>query len=166
LQVLDDGRLTDGQGRTIDFRNVILVLTSNLGSQFLIDPALSPEQKKESVMTAVRAAFKPEFLNRLDETVIFEPLSKDELAEIVNLQVASFGERLKDRRITLEVTETARQWLADEGYDPAYGARPLRRLVQKEIGDRLAKALLSGEVRDGDTVTVDKDADKPELTLS
>ena len=117
-------------------------------------------------MTAVRAAFKPEFLNRLDETVIFEPLSKGELAEIVNLQVASFGERLKDRRITLEVTETARQWLADEGYDPAYGARPLRRLVQKEIGDRLAKALLSGEVRDGDTVTVDKDADKPELTLS
>ena len=156
LQVLDDGRLTDGQGRTIDFRNVILVLTSNLGSQFLIDPALSPEQKRESVMTAVRSSFKPEFLNRLDETVIFEPLSKDELAGIVDLQVAEFGKRLSDRRITLRVTEEARKWLAAEGYDPAYGARPLRRLVQKEIGDRLAMALLAGEVRDGETVVVDK----------
>ncbi len=163
LQVLDDGRLTDGQGRTIDFRNVILVLTSNLGSQFLIDPALSPEQKRESVMTAVRASFKPEFLNRLDETVIFEPLSKDELAHIVDLQVKSLAERLRDRRITLSVTDAARTWLADEGYDPAYGARPLRRLVQKEIGDRLAKALLAGEVRDGQEVTVDKVGDA--LTL-
>ncbi|MBD2759311.1 ATP-dependent chaperone ClpB [Yimella sp. cx-573] len=165
LQVLDDGRLTDGQGRTIDFRNVILVLTSNLGSQFLIDPSLTPEQKQASVMTAVRSAFKPEFLNRLDETVIFDPLSKDDLERIVDLQVDAFGQRLADRRITLQVTEAARQWLADEGYDPAYGARPLRRLVQKEIGDKLARELLAGNVRDGQTVTVDKADDQPELVL-
>ena len=155
LQVLDDGRLTDGQGRTVDFRNVILVLTSNLGSQFLVDPTLDPEAKREAVMGAVRASFKPEFLNRLDEVVIFDPLSQDELSHIVELQVRELATRLADRRITLEVTEAARAWLAEKGYDPAYGARPLRRLVQKEIGDRLATALLSGEVRDGQEVTVD-----------
>lgn len=157
LQVLDDGRLTDGQGRTVDFRNVILVMTSNLGSQFLIDPVMAPEDKKQAVMTAVRAAFKPEFLNRLDEIVVFDPLSTEELAHIVDLQVRQLATRLADRRITLEVTDAAREWLALTGYDPSYGARPLRRLVQKEIGDRLAKALLGGEVRDGDTVLVDRD---------
>jgi ATP-dependent Clp protease ATP-binding subunit ClpB len=157
LQVLDDGRLTDGQGRTVDFRNVILVMTSNLGSQFLIDPVMAPEDKKEAVMTAVRAAFKPEFLNRLDEVVVFDPLNTEELAHIVDLQVRQLGTRLADRRITLDVTDAAREWLALTGYDPSYGARPLRRLVQKEIGDRLAKALLAGEVRDGDTVLVDRD---------
>ncbi len=155
LQVLDDGRLTDGQGRTVDFRNVILVLTSNLGSQFLVDPTLDPEAKREAVMGAVRASFTPEFLNRLDEVVIFDPLSQDELSHIVELQVRELATRLADRRITLEVTEAARAWLAEKGYDPAYGARPLRRLVQKEIGDRLATALLAGEVRDGQEVTVD-----------
>ena len=159
LQVLDDGRLTDGQGRTVDFRNVILVMTSNLGSQFLVDPTLEPDAKRDAVMAAVRTAFKPEFLNRLDEVVIFDPLTRDELAHIVELQVRALGARLKDRRIDLEVTEAAREWLADTGYDPAYGARPLRRLVQKEIGDRLARALLAGEVRDGQSVTVDRDDD-------
>ena len=155
LQVLDDGRLTDGQGRTVDFRNVILVMTSNLGSQFLVDPLLEPVAKREAVMAAVRQAFKPEFLNRLDEVVVFDALTRDELARIVDLQVRSLATRLHDRRISLDVTEAATGWLAEQGFDPAYGARPLRRLVQREIGDRLATALLAGEVRDGDTVTVD-----------
>ncbi|NUQ31596.1 MAG: ATP-dependent chaperone ClpB [Dermatophilaceae bacterium] len=165
LQVLDDGRLTDGQGRTVDFRNVILVLTSNLGSQFLTDPLLSPEARRESVMGVVRSSFKPEFLNRLDEVVVFDALSRDDLAHIVDLQVRAFAARLSDRRITLEVTDAARQWLAERGFDPAYGARPLRRLVQREIGDRLARGLLSGDVRDGSTVTVGVDAAGQELTL-
>jgi ATP-dependent Clp protease ATP-binding subunit ClpB len=165
LQVLDDGRLTDGQGRTVDFRNVILVMTSNLGSQYLVDPLLSPEQKREEVLGIVRAAFKPEFLNRLDEIVVFDALTREELADIVDLQVRSFGTRLADRRITLEVKDAARTWLAERGYDPAYGARPLRRLVQREIGDRLARALLGGEVRDGQTVTVDVDASGESLDL-
>ncbi|XVX19862.1 ATP-dependent chaperone ClpB [Actinomycetota bacterium] len=155
LQVLDDGRLTDGQGRTVDFRNVILVMTSNLGSHYLIDPNLEADAKREAVMTAVRAAFKPEFLNRLDEVVVFDPLSQAELGHIVDLQVRELATRLRDRRITLDVTDAARQWLAETGYDPAYGARPLRRLVQKEIGDRLAKAVLGGKIRDGESVTVD-----------
>ncbi|KRB47450.1 ATP-dependent chaperone ClpB [Terrabacter sp. Root181] len=166
LQVLDDGRLTDGQGRTVDFRNVILVLTSNLGSQYLTDPTLSPEARHESVMGVVRSAFKPEFLNRLDEVVVFDALSRDDLAHIVDLQVRAFAERLSDRRITLEVTDGARQWLAARGYDPAYGARPLRRLVQREIGDRLARGLLSGEVRDGSTVAVGVAPDGETLVLS
>ncbi|WP_380172948.1 ATP-dependent chaperone ClpB [Kineococcus sp. DHX-1] len=155
LQVLDDGRLTDGQGRTVDFRNVILVLTSNLGSQFLVDPELSQATKHDAVMTAVRANFKPEFLNRLDDVVVFDPLSTQELSRIVDLQVQKMAERLADRRLVLDVSDAAKDWLALTGYDPAYGARPLRRLVQREIGDRLAKAILSGEVRDGDTVEVD-----------
>ncbi|WP_432514659.1 ATP-dependent chaperone ClpB [Kineococcus sp. SYSU DK001] len=155
LQVLDDGRLTDGQGRTVDFRNVILVLTSNLGSQFLVDPELSQATKHDAVMTAVRANFKPEFLNRLDDVVVFDPLSTQELSRIVELQVQRMADRLADRRLTLDVTDAAKDWLAISGYDPAYGARPLRRLVQREIGDRLARAILSGEVRDGDTVEVD-----------
>ncbi len=155
LQVLDDGRLTDGQGRTVDFRNVILVLTSNLGSQALVDPLLSQDQQRDAVMAAVRAAFKPEFLNRLDDIVIFDALSKEQLAEIVGIAVARLAARLAERRLTLKVTDAAKDWLADEGYDPAYGARPLRRLVQTEIGDRLAKGILAGAIRDGEAVVVD-----------
>lgn len=155
LQVLDDGRLTDGQGRTVDFRNVILVLTSNLGSQFLIDPIMSPQEKEHEVMTQVRASFKPEFLNRLDDILIFDSLSKEELGRIVQIQLDKMQERLADHRLTLTVTDAARTWLADEGYDPAYGARPLRRLVQREIGDQLARMILSGQVLDGQEVVVD-----------
>ena len=155
LQVLDDGRLTDGQGRTVDFRSTILVLTSNLGSQFLVDPSISAEAKKNAVLNAVRVAFKPEFLNRLDDVVVFDALSTAELARIVDLQVAALATRLAERRLTLDVTPAARDWLALTGYDPAYGARPLRRLVQREIGDRLAMSLLSGEISDGDPVLVD-----------
>ena len=155
LQVLDDGRLTDGQGRTVDFRNTILILTSNLGSQFLADPDLTSEEKRESVMSVVSAAFRPEFLNRLDETVMFDALTHENLGEIVDLLVASLEFRLRERRIGLTVTDPARGWLARVGYDPAFGARPLRRLIQREIGDRLAKLLLSGDVQDGQNVTVD-----------
>ena len=165
LQVLDDGRLTDGQGRTVDFRNVILVLTSNLGSQFLTDPLTSPEEKRNEVMSVVQASFKPEFLNRLDDIIIFEALSKEELGEIVEIQLARIAKRLTDRRLNLEVTDAARSWLADEGYDPAYGARPLRRLVQREIGDRLARMLLAGEVLDGQKVVVDRVDGSEGLTL-
>jgi ATP-dependent Clp protease ATP-binding subunit ClpB len=165
LQVLDDGRLTDGQGRTVDFRNAILVLTSNLGSQFLVDPTLDPEAKRNAVMATVQASFKPEFLNRLDEVVLFDALTVDELARIVELQVAELSRRLRERRLSLEVTDGARAWLAMSGFDPAYGARPLRRLVQREIGDRLAKAILAGEIADGDTVLVDTAADVDELTI-
>ncbi|WP_087874050.1 ATP-dependent chaperone ClpB [Arthrobacter globiformis] len=165
LQVLDDGRLTDGQGRTVDFRNVILVLTSNLGSQFLVDPTLDAQAKRNAVMATVNASFKPEFLNRLDEVVLFDPLSVEELARIVELQVAELAKRLHERRLSLEVTEGARAWLAMSGFDSAYGARPLRRLVQREIGDRLAKAILAGEISDGDTVLVDTAADLGELTV-
>ncbi len=168
LQVLDDGRLTDGQGRTVDFRNVILVMTSNLGSQFLVDPMLDDAAKRDAVMSAVRTAFKPEFLNRLDDVVLFDALSLAELGEIVDLQIRHLAGRLADRRLTLEVSDAAREWLAIEGYDPAYGARPLRRLVQREIGDRLATKLLSGQVPDGATVEVDvnADADAGGLVLS
>ncbi|HEX5512137.1 MAG TPA: ATP-dependent chaperone ClpB [Actinomycetales bacterium] len=157
LQVLDDGRLTDGQGRTVDFRNVVLILTSNLGSTFLIDPTLDDEKKRDSVMSVVRQSFKPEFLNRLDEIVMFDALSRDELSHIVDLQVAELGRRLAVRRITVEVTPAAHEWLSLTGYDPAYGARPLRRLVQTSIGDPLARMLLAGEVLDGGAVTVDVD---------
>ena len=166
LQVLDDGRLTDGQGRTVDFRNVILVLTSNLGSAFLADPELDEKAKRDAVMDIVKVSFKPEFLNRLDEVVMFEALTTAELTQIVDLQLASLAKRLDARRITLDVSEAAKEWLAMTGWDPAYGARPLRRLVQQSIGDRLAKELLSGEVRDGDTVKVDLDAERDELTVT
>lgn len=165
LQVLDDGRLTDGQGRTVDFRNAILVLTSNLGSQFLVDQSLDAQAKRTAVMTMVNASFKPEFLNRLDEIVLFEALTVDELAQIVELQVAELGRRLRERRLSLEVSDGARAWLAMSGFDSAYGARPLRRLVQREIGDRLAKSILSGDIADGDTVLVDTAADVDELTI-
>ncbi len=166
LQVLDDGRLTDGQGRTVDFRNTVLVLTSNLGSQYVSDPLLDAEQRRDKVMEVVRGTFKPEFLNRLDEVVVFDALTTDDLARIVDLQLAALGDRLRDRRLTLEVTEAAREWLTLTGFDPVYGARPLRRLVQKAVGDTLARALLSGEVRDGDEVVVDVTDDRSGLTVA
>ncbi|MCL2550859.1 MAG: ATP-dependent chaperone ClpB [Actinomycetia bacterium] len=159
LQVLDDGRLTDGQGRTVDFRNVILILTSNLGSQYLVDPALDAEQKKSNVLAMVRASFKPEFLNRLDDIVVFTALDKDQLRRIARLQTDRLAERLRDRRLTLQVSEAALDWLAEEGNDPAYGARPLRRLVQTAIGDPLAREILAGDVLDGQTVGVDRAED-------
>jgi ATP-dependent Clp protease ATP-binding subunit ClpB len=165
LQVLDDGRLTDGHGRTVDFRNTILILTSNLGSQFLADPTLSEEAKRDAVMSVVRTSFKPEFLNRLDDIVMFDQLGAEELAKIADQQVALLSKRLADRRLTLEVTDAAREWLALTGFDPVYGARPLRRLVQTAIGDQLAKAILSGDVRDGDTVLVDLNEAKDKLEL-
>ncbi|GAA2263553.1 MULTISPECIES: ATP-dependent chaperone ClpB [Kitasatospora] len=165
LQVLDDGRLTDGQGRTVDFRNAILILTSNLGSQYLVDPGTPEERKKELVLDTVRSAFKPEFLNRLDDIVVFDALGTAELSRIVDLQVARLGARLHERRLTLDVTEAARDWLALTGYDPAYGARPLRRLVQSAIGDQLARAILAGQVRDGDTVVVERDEAGDQLTV-
>jgi ATP-dependent Clp protease ATP-binding subunit ClpB len=167
LQVLDDGRLTDGQGRTVDFRNTILVLTSNLGSQFIADPAFGDEAAKtEAVMSAVRAAFKPEFLNRLDDVIVFNALSTGELTQIVDLQVARLAARLAGRRLTLAVSPAAREWLALTGFDPVYGARPLRRLVASAIGDQLARALLAGQIVDGDTVTVDLDETKDALVVA
>ena len=165
LQVLDDGRLTDGQGRTVDFRNTILILTSNLGSQFIADPALSEGAKRDAVMKVVQATFKPEFLNRLDDVILFDSLSTEELSRIVDLQVARLGRRLADRRLTLQVTSGAREWLAMTGFDPVYGARPLRRLIQSAIGDQLARALLSGEIVDGDQVLVDLDPASDALTV-
>jgi ATP-dependent Clp protease ATP-binding subunit ClpB len=166
LQVLDDGRLTDGQGRTVDFRNAILVLTSNLGSQFIADPAFGDEQaKRDAVLTAVRTAFKPEFLNRLDDVIIFDSLSTAELTRIVDIQVERLAKRLSARRLSLTVTPAAKDWLALTGFDPVYGARPLRRLVQSAIGDKLAKALLTGAITDGDEVIVDLDQGADELTV-
>jgi ATP-dependent Clp protease ATP-binding subunit ClpB len=155
LQVLDDGRLTDGQGRTVDFRNAILVLTSNLGSQFLVDPTMDDAARRDAVMAAVRTNFKPEFVNRLDDIVVFRALTTDDLTHIVDIQVARLAKRLAERRITLRVTPAAAEWLALSGYDPVYGARPLRRLIQTSIGDQLAKQVLGGDVKDGDTVEVD-----------
>ncbi|MDO5535800.1 MAG: AAA family ATPase, partial [Propionibacteriaceae bacterium] len=165
LQVLDDGRLTDGQGRTVDFRNVILIMTSNLGSQFLADPNLQPETKNEAVMGVVRQAFKPEFLNRLDDVVMFDPLSQDDLTHIVGIQLARVADRLADRRITLDVTDAGKQWLASTGFDPVYGARPLKRLIQTSIEDALARRMLAGELHDGQAVTFDVDADGSGLVV-
>ena len=164
LQVLDDGRLTDGQGRTVDFRNVLLILTSNLGSQYLVDPELSWDEKNDAVHQLVRQAFKPEFINRLDDIVVFSPLTKGDLGQIVSLYIDRLERRLVERRLQLAVTPNARAWLAERGYDLNYGARPLRRLMQREIDDRLARALLAGDIRDGDTVRVDLDGDV--LTVS
>ncbi|MEJ1922932.1 ATP-dependent Clp protease ATP-binding subunit [Microbacterium sp. KHB019] len=166
LQVLDDGRLTDGQGRTVDFSNVILILTSNIGSPILIDPVMSDDDKRDAVMALVRQAFRPEFLNRLDDVVMFQALSEDDLAQIVELSVDQLQQRLHDRRLTLAVTPDARSWLAQRGYDPVYGARPLRRLITNEVQNKLATALLSGGVRDGDTVRVDVAADGTGLVLT
>ncbi|GAA3333136.1 AAA domain-containing protein [Curtobacterium albidum] len=165
LQVLDDGRLTDGQGRTVDFRNTILILTSNLGSQFMTDLSLSDEQREEAVRELVQQAFRPEFVNRLDDIVVFQALTSDDLGQIVSLYVDRLARRLSDRRLELAVTPAARSWLADRGYDPVYGARPLRRLMQRQIDDRLARAILSGDVRDGDTVRVDVAAGGDELVV-
>ncbi len=165
LQVLDDGRLTDGQGRTVDFRNTILILTSNLGSQFIADPGLEEAAKREAVMTVVRTTFKPEFLNRLDDVILFDGLSTDELTQIVDLQVARLARRLADRRLILQVSPAAREWLAVTGFDPVYGARPLRRLIQSAIGDQLARGLLSAGISEGDTVLVDLDAAADTLTV-
>ncbi|MCC2032533.1 ATP-dependent Clp protease ATP-binding subunit [Microbacterium allomyrinae] len=166
LQVMDDGRLTDGQGRTVDFTNVILILTSNLGSSILIDPTQSIDHKREQVQALVRQAFKPEFVNRLDDIVIFQALTEDDLAQIVELAVDALQRRLHDRRLALAVTPDARAWLAERGFDPVFGARPLRRLIQSEIQNRLAMALLSGGVRDGDLVRVDVAADGSQLVLT
>ncbi|HLP23200.1 MAG TPA: AAA family ATPase [Microbacteriaceae bacterium] len=166
LQVLDEGRLTDGQGRTVDFRNVILVLTSNLGSQILVDSELDAERREAAVLETVRQAFKPEFVNRLDDIVVFSPLTSVELAEIVNLYVDRLSARLHERRLQLGVTPEARAWLAERGYDPNYGARPLRRLMQREIDDRLASAVLAGHIRDGDYVVVGLDAQGDTLTVA
>ncbi|WP_205647562.1 ATP-dependent Clp protease ATP-binding subunit [Agromyces badenianii] len=166
LQVLDDGRLTDGQGRTVDFRNTILILTSNLGSQYLIDPGLSWNEKEQAVLQTVRQSFKPEFVNRLDDIVVFSALSEQELGEIVNLYIDRLSTRLHERRLQLGVTPDARAWLAERGYDPLYGARPLRRLMQHEIDDRLARALLTGDVRDGDAVVVAIADDGESLTVT
>jgi ATP-dependent Clp protease ATP-binding subunit ClpB len=165
LQVLDDGRLTDGQGRTVDFTNVILILTSNLGSAYISDPLLDQAQRHDAVMGVVRAAFKPEFLNRLDDIIVFNALGTEELTRIVDLQVARLARRLADRRLTLEVTPAAEEWLALTGFDPMYGARPLRRLVQSAIGDKLARALIGGEIREGDRVSVDLAEDGSGLTV-
>jgi ATP-dependent Clp protease ATP-binding subunit ClpB len=164
LQVMDDGRLTDGQGRTVDFANVVLIMTSNLGSSLLTDIVEPEEVSRERVMAAVREAFKPEFLNRLDEILVFHRLGRDELARIVDLQVARLAARLADRRLTLELTPAAKAWLADRGYDPAYGARPLRRLISKAIGDELARRLLGGELTEGDAILVDAEGDKLTFT--
>jgi ATP-dependent Clp protease ATP-binding subunit ClpB len=165
LQVLDDGRLTDGQGRTVDFRNTILILTSNLGSQFIADQALDEAARRDGVMSMVRATFKPEFLNRLDEVIVFDALTTNDLGRIVDLQVDRLARRLADRRLTLSVTQAAREWLAMTGFDPLYGARPLRRLVQSAIGDQLAKSLLAGEITDGDRVEVDLDGSADALVV-
>jgi ATP-dependent Clp protease ATP-binding subunit ClpB len=165
LQVLDDGRLTDGQGRTVDFRNVILIMTSNLGSQFLSNPALHADTKRESVMGVVRQAFKPEFLNRLDEIVIFDALGITELTRIVDIQLKRLNQRLADRRIEVDVTQAGKDWLALTGFDPVYGARPLKRLVQTTIEDGLARKVLAGEITDGDTIAFDVNADQTGLVV-
>jgi ATP-dependent Clp protease ATP-binding subunit ClpB len=166
LQVLDEGRLTDGQGRTVDFRNTILILTSNLGSHLLIDPTTTVDEKEQAVQALVRQAFKPEFVNRLDDIVVFSALTEEDLGEIVELYIDRLSRRLEERRLELAVTPIARRWLAERGYDPAYGARPLRRLMQHEIDDRLANALLAGEIHDGDTARVDMAEDGRSLTVA
>lgn len=166
LQVLDDGRLTDGQGRTVDFRNVILILTSNMGSQFLIETDVPFEERKEQVLAVVRQQFRPEFLNRLDGMITFEPLDRAQLTKVADIQIAALQQRLEDRRITLDLSEDAKLWLVNKGFDPAYGARPLRRLVQTAIGDKLAKVLLSGDAHDGDTIKIGVASDGTELTVT
>jgi ATP-dependent Clp protease ATP-binding subunit ClpB len=165
LQILDDGRATDGQGRTVDFKNAVIIMTSNLGSAYILPVGEgSEEQMRERVMDAMRSHFRPEFLNRIDEIVIFRPLSRDQIGEIVEIQMKGVNERLADRQMHLTITPAAEQWLADKGYDPAFGARPLKRVIQREVLDKLARMVLSGELRDGETVTIDADGDH--LTFS
>jgi ATP-dependent Clp protease ATP-binding subunit ClpB len=159
LQLLDDGRLTDGQGRTVDFRNTIVIMTSNLGAAVFQDQTASPEEREEKVMADVRAHFRPEFINRIDEVVVFDALSRDDIVKIVEIQLRGFQKRLADRKLQLELTDEAKTYLANAGYDPHFGARPLKRLIQHEIQDPLAMLLLSGEVREGDTVAVEAGAD-------
>jgi ATP-dependent Clp protease ATP-binding subunit ClpB len=163
LQILEDGRLTDGQGRTVDFRNTVIIMTSNLGSHILQDPTLSEDDKEKAVLEAVRHNFRPEFLNRIDEIIIFSPLTRDQIKHIVNIQLERLRKRLADRRITLQLTPAALEVIANEGYDPTYGARPLKRVIQRRIQDPLAMAVLDGQFHEGDTVVVD--AEKGELVL-
>jgi ATP-dependent Clp protease ATP-binding subunit ClpB len=155
LQLLDDGRLTDGQGRTVDFRNAIVIMTSNLGSGVFADPVVAVDARREAILDAVRASFRPEFVNRIDEIVVFEPLTREHIRQVVDLQVGLLAHRLAERKLTLELTDAARDLIANEGYDPAFGARPLKRLIQREIQDPLALRLLGGEIHDGDRVVVD-----------
>ncbi len=165
LQVLDDGRLTDGQGRTVDFRNSIMILTSNMGSQFLVDTDVPFDERKDQVLGVVRQQFRPEFVNRLDAMIMFNPLDRAELLRIARIQIEQLQRRLDERRISIELTEDAQQWLVNTGFDPIYGARPLRRLVQTAVGDKLAVAILSGDVKDGDSMTVGVDPDGSGLIL-
>jgi ATP-dependent Clp protease ATP-binding subunit ClpB len=163
LQVLDDGRLTDAQGKTVDFRNTVIIMTSNIGSIHLLD-GLTPDGQisddaRERVMAELRGHFRPEFLNRVDDTVLFKPLTLEEIEQIVDLQIQSVARRLADRQLVLEMTEPARVLIAREGYDPVYGARPLRRFIQHEVETRIGRALLSGEIVDGATIVVDADGD-------
>jgi ATP-dependent Clp protease ATP-binding subunit ClpB len=158
LQILDDGRATDGQGRTVDFKNAVIIMTSNLGSNYIMNLGEDDEEEMRArVMDALRSNFRPEFLNRIDEIIIFKPLSQDQIGEIVEIQLDQVNDRLGDRQIRLEVTPAARQWLAERGFEPAFGARPLKRLIQREVLDRLARLVLSGELRDGETVVIDAD---------
>jgi ATP-dependent Clp protease ATP-binding subunit ClpB len=165
LQLLDEGRLTDGQGRTVDFRNTVVIMTSNLGSYVFADPTASADEREEKVMAEVRATFRPEFLNRVDEIVVFQPLGRQEIAMIVDIQVGLLQERLAARRLTAELTPEARDYLAGKGFDPAYGARPLKRLIQREVQDQLATRLLAGELRDGDSLVIDRGADGLEFRI-
>ena len=165
LQLLDDGRLTDGQGRTVDFKNTVVVMTSNLGSQYFFSAGLSPDQQRDRVLEDVRQAFRPEFLNRVDEIIVFHPLGKDEIAEIVDIQLRLLQQRLADRKLTVTLTPGAREYLATKGYDPSYGARPLKRLIQREVQDALAMKLLAGEIREGDAVLIDRNGDEGGLAF-
>jgi ATP-dependent Clp protease ATP-binding subunit ClpB len=166
LQVLDDGRLTDGQGHTVDFRNTLIVMTSNLGSQFLVEQPEGEDTDavKDQVMAVVRASFRPEFLNRVDEIILFHRLKRSEMSKIVDIQLARLGKLLEDRKITIVLEPSAREWLADKGWDPAYGARPLKRVIQKSVQDPLAEQILAGQVKDGDRVVIS--AGKQGLTFN
>src|SRR5687767_6798743 len=159
LQLLDDGRLTDGQGRTVDFRNAIVIMTSNLGAAVFQDQTASPQEREEKVLADVRAHFRPEFINRIDEVVVFDALSRDDIVKIVEIQLLGLQRRLSDRTLQLELTDEAKRYLANAGYDPTFGARPLKRLIQREIQDPLAMMLLSGDVQEGDTIVIDAGAD-------
>jgi ATP-dependent Clp protease ATP-binding subunit ClpB len=155
LQLLDDGRLTDGQGRTVDFRNTIVIMTSNLGSSVFADPSLDRQKQQDAVLDEVRGYFRPEFVNRIDEIIVFEPLGREEIGQIVEIQLGLLRKRLAERDLTLELTDAARAYIANKGYEPQFGARPLKRVLQREIQDPLALELLSGRIHDGSTVTVD-----------
>jgi ATP-dependent Clp protease ATP-binding subunit ClpB len=166
LQLLDDGRLTDGQGRTVDFRNTVVIMTSNLGGYVFADPSVSQEDRREKVMADVRATFRPEFVNRVDEIVVFEPLGREEIAQIVEIQLRHLERRLAERKLHIVLTDAAREYLADKGYDPSYGARPLKRLIQREVQDPLAMKLLAGEVREGDTIEIDRGPEGLQFTVA